>query len=119
VSFISIVSLVYLIVFGSIIAYSSYLWLMNQCSPAKVSTYAFVNPLIAVFLGWLIIDEPITSIMIIGAAAILISVLLINRIFSVNKIKNIFLTKPKIVKQAKNFRVIKNYNGVQPNNPTR
>jgi len=49
VSILSIASLVYLIVFGSLIAYSSYVWLMNQCSPAKVSTYAFVNPLIAVF----------------------------------------------------------------------
>jgi len=98
VSILSIASLVYLIVFGSLIAYSSYVWLMNQCSPAKVSTYAFVNPLIAVFLGWLIVDEPITSVMIIGAAAILISVLLINRPFSVNKIKNAFISKSQMMK---------------------
>ncbi len=100
VSILSIVSLVYLIVFGSIIAYSSYVWLMNQCSPAKVSTYAFVNPIIAVFLGWLIVDEPITSVMIIGAAAILISVLLINRPFSVNKIKNSLSSKPNMMKPS-------------------
>lgn len=119
VSFISIVSLLYLIVFGSIIAYSSYLWLMNQCSPAKVSTYAFVNPLIAVFLGWLIANEPITSFMIIGAAAVLISVLLINRTFGFSNIKTKLFLKARNLKPIQNFKMIKNYNCIQPNNPTR
>ncbi|MGD8305332.1 MAG: EamA family transporter [Ignavibacteria bacterium] len=119
VSFISIVSLLYLIVFGSIIAYSSYLWLMNQCAPAKVSTYAFVNPLIAVFLGWVLVDEPITHVMILGAAAILFSVLLINRSFSINKMKAIFLTKPKFVNEPESPGVITDCDGIQANNTAR
>jgi len=96
-STLSLLSLAHLIIFGSLIAYSSYVWLMNKCSPAKVSTYAFVNPLIAVLLGWLIAGEPITSIMVVGAAAILISVLLINRVFSLRKRKKVFNASGQII----------------------
>ncbi|MCZ6702524.1 MAG: DMT family transporter, partial [Ignavibacteria bacterium] len=63
---------------------------------SKVGTYAFFNPLIAVFLGWLTIDEPITMLMIIGAAGILVSVLLINKPFANKKLK-IFTPKKKIL----------------------
>jgi drug/metabolite transporter (DMT)-like permease len=103
VSLLSIASLFYLIVFGSIIAYSSYVWLMNQCAPSKVSTYAFVNPLIAVFLGWLVLDEPITIVMIIGAAAILISVLLINKVFTFRKHRKEFIANAQLIEPKKNI----------------
>ena len=82
ISFISFASMVYLVLFGTILAYSSYVWLLKASTPAKVGTYAFFNPLIAVFLGWLTIDEPVTTVMIIGAAGILVSVLLINKPFA-------------------------------------
>jgi drug/metabolite transporter (DMT)-like permease len=52
-SALSLVSLFYLILFGSITAFTAYIWLLNTVSPAQVSTYAFVNPIIAVFVGWL------------------------------------------------------------------
>jgi len=98
ISFISFVSLVYLVLFGTLLAYSSYVWLLKASTPAKVGTYAFFNPLIAVFLGWLTIDEPITSVMIIGAAGILVSVLLINKPFANKKLPKVFIPKKKILR---------------------
>jgi len=78
ITFLSTFSLIYLIIFGTLIAYGSYVWLLDQSTPAKVGSYAFFNPLIAVFLGWLLIDEPVTPRMLIGACGILLSVLLVN-----------------------------------------
>ncbi len=96
ISFISFASMVYLVLFGTIVAYSSYVWLLKASTPAKVGTYAFFNPLIAVFLGWLTIDEPITMVMIIGAVGILVSVLLINKPFVNKKPPKVFTLKKKI-----------------------
>ena len=79
ITFRSIFSFIYLIVFGTVIAYIAYVWLLRVSTPAKVGTYAFFNPLVAIVLGWLFVDEPITSKMLMGTGAILISVLLINR----------------------------------------
>ncbi|KAA3616874.1 MAG: hypothetical protein D8M58_17895 [Calditrichaeota bacterium] len=78
VSILSLVSLLYLIFFGTIIAFGSYSWLLRVSSPVKVGSYAFFNPLVAVFLGWLLANEQITRQMIIGALAILVSVLILN-----------------------------------------
>jgi drug/metabolite transporter (DMT)-like permease len=75
----SALSVLYLILFGSIMTYSAYNWLLRQTAPAKVGTYAFFNPLVAVFLGWLLAGEPVTLKMIIGAGAILTAVLLVNQ----------------------------------------
>ena len=97
ISLISFASMVYLVLFGTIVAYSSYVWLLKASTPAKVGTYAFFNPLIAVFLGWLTVDEPITSVMIIGAAGILVSVLLINKPFVNIKLPKIFTPREKII----------------------
>ncbi len=75
----SAISLAYLVVFGSFIAFSAYVWLLRQTTPARVSTYAFVNPGVAVVLGWLILSEPFTP-RIAGALALLtVSVILIVR----------------------------------------
>ena len=74
----SLVSFVYLVVFGSIIAYSAYIWLLSATTPAKVSTYAYVNPIVAVFLGWAIASEPVTPAMLGAMAIILFSVTLIS-----------------------------------------
>jgi drug/metabolite transporter (DMT)-like permease len=98
ISFISFASMVYLVLFGTVLAYSSYVWLLKASTPSKVGTYAFFNPLIAVFLGWLTIDEPITTVMIIGAAGILVSVLLINKPFANKKLPKVFTSKKKILR---------------------
>jgi drug/metabolite transporter (DMT)-like permease len=73
-----IVSFVYLLVFGSLVAFSAYVWLLGVCSPAIVSTYAYVNPLVAVTLGALLNSEPITPAIVLGACVIVASVVLIT-----------------------------------------
>lgn len=70
--------LMYLIVFGSLLGYTAYSWLLKNAQPAMVATYAYVNPVIAVFLGWLIADELFTTQMLIGAGIIVGSVALIT-----------------------------------------
>jgi len=70
--------LLYLIVFGSLIAFTAYSWLLKNVPPAMVATYAYVNPIIAVFLGWLIAGESFTGQMLIGAGVIVGSVALIT-----------------------------------------
>lgn len=96
-SIVSLASLVYLIFLGTLLGYSSYVWLLKVSSPAKVGTYAFFNPLIALFLGWIIADEPITSVMLFGAVAILVSVLLINKPFANGKSAKVYLTDQKLI----------------------
>jgi drug/metabolite transporter (DMT)-like permease len=70
--------LLYLTVFGSLIAFTAYSWLLRNTQPALVATYAYVNPIIAVFLGWLIAGESFTGQMLIGAGVIVGSVALIT-----------------------------------------
>ncbi|HEY4155196.1 MAG TPA: EamA family transporter [Puia sp.] len=71
-------SLWYLILFGSILAYSCYVWLMEVRPPSQVSTYAYVNPVVAVLLGVFLASEHISLLQITGLLVILLSVLLIN-----------------------------------------
>jgi drug/metabolite transporter (DMT)-like permease len=71
-------SLLYLIVFGSIIAFTAYTWLIHHESPTKVGTYGYVNPVIAVLLGYFVAGEPLGLRTIIGALSILASVILIT-----------------------------------------
>jgi drug/metabolite transporter (DMT)-like permease len=68
----------YLILFGAIVAFTAYSWLLKNASPAKVSTYAYVNPAIAVVLGWLIAGETMTGQMLLGAAVVVVSVALVT-----------------------------------------
>jgi len=70
-------SLVYLIVFGALIGYSAYVWLLRVATPARVGTYAYVNPVIALFLGWWLADEPLTFRSMVAAAIIVGSVVVI------------------------------------------
>lgn len=74
----SLIGLSYLAIFGSVIAYSAYIWLLQNASPARVATYAYVNPVIAVFLGWAVAKEPISARTMIAAAVILAAVILIT-----------------------------------------
>ena len=74
----SLLALVFLILFGSLIGYSSYVWLLRHVPAARVSTYAYVNPVVAVFLGWAFASEPITWVTLVSAAVIISSVALIT-----------------------------------------
>ncbi len=71
-------ALFYLITFGSIIAFSSYVWLLQVRPATEVSTYAYVNPIVAVALSYFFTDDVVTSLQIAGLFVILISVLLMN-----------------------------------------
>jgi drug/metabolite transporter (DMT)-like permease len=71
-------SLLYLIVAGSIIAFTAYLWLIHHVSPTKVGTYAYVNPVVAVMVGYFLGGEALGLRTILGAAFVLISVLVIT-----------------------------------------
>lgn len=75
----SALSVVYLVVFGSLIAFSAYVWLLRVSTPARVATYAYVNPVVAVLLGWLVAGEPLTTRMLAAMAIILGSVALMTR----------------------------------------
>ncbi len=68
----------YLIVFGSLIGFSTFTWLMKHSTPAKVSTYAYVNPVVAVFLGWLVLHEPVSPRIFLAAGVIIAGVALIT-----------------------------------------
>lgn len=70
---------VYLVTFGSLIGFTAYMYLLKAVSPAKASTYAYVNPLVAVFLGWAIAHEAVTPRMMGGAAIILGAVAMITK----------------------------------------
>lgn len=78
VSSASVISLAYLIIFGSLIGFTAYSWLLRNARPSLVATYAYVNPVIAVLLGWLIAGEAMTGQMLIGAGVIVGSVVLIT-----------------------------------------
>ena len=69
----------YLILFGSIVAFSAYSWLLRVASPAKISTYAYVNPVVAMFLGWAVVGEQLTGRTMLAAGIVLAGVVLITR----------------------------------------
>ncbi len=74
----SLLATAYLAMVSSIIAYSAFAWLMRVSTPARVSTYAYVNPVVAVLLGWLLASEPLNPRTLVAAAIIIVSVILIN-----------------------------------------
>lgn len=68
----------YLVVCGSWIGYTAYIWLLGHVPTSKVSTYAYVNPVVAVFLGWLVLREPIDGYILAGSAVVVASVILVT-----------------------------------------
>jgi drug/metabolite transporter (DMT)-like permease len=96
VSWLSIASLSYLIVFGSIIVFTAYSWLLRNVSPARAATYAYVNPVVAVFLGWLLANEPVSLRTPVAAAVIIISVVLITTFGEDQKPAESTATKPSL-----------------------
>ncbi|WP_454804455.1 EamA family transporter [Mucilaginibacter phyllosphaerae] len=70
--------LIFLIVFGSLLAYLSFVWLISVKPPAIISTHTYVNPVVAVFLGWLLINEQVNTAQLICLVVILIGILFVN-----------------------------------------
>jgi EamA-like transporter family. len=71
-------ALLYLVIFGSCLAYAAYLWLVARVAPARLATYAYVNPAVAVLLGWLVLDERLNTPQLLGTLLILGSVIAVN-----------------------------------------
>jgi drug/metabolite transporter (DMT)-like permease len=71
-------AVLYLIVCGSWIGYTTYIWLLKHVPTSKVSTYAYVNPVVAVFLGWLILHERVDRFILAGSAIVVLSVILVT-----------------------------------------
>jgi len=79
VSLNSAFSLIYLIIFGSLIGFGAYIWLLKVADPTIVSTYAYVNPVVAVFLGWTLAGEQLTPSDAVAATIILCAVIIITK----------------------------------------
>jgi drug/metabolite transporter (DMT)-like permease len=71
-------SIGYLVIFGSWIGYSAYIWLLEHVPTPKVATYTYINPIVALFLGWLLLREKVDAYMLLGTAIIIGSVALVN-----------------------------------------
>jgi drug/metabolite transporter (DMT)-like permease len=71
-------AVLYLVVFGSWVGYTAYIWLLKHVPTPKVATYAYVNPLVAVFLGWLVLNERLDSYMLAGTVIIVAAVVLVT-----------------------------------------
>jgi drug/metabolite transporter (DMT)-like permease len=71
-------AVLYLVVCGSWIGYTAYIWLLEHVPTSKVSTYAYVNPVVAVFLGWLILHERVDRFILAGSAVVVLSVILVT-----------------------------------------
>jgi drug/metabolite transporter (DMT)-like permease len=67
------------IVFGSIVAFTAYTWLLQRCPPTLVATHTYANPVVAVLLGWLLASEPMTARVALASVAILSAIVLIRR----------------------------------------
>lgn len=75
------IALLYLIVFGSLIAYSAYVFALQKLPPTLVSVYAYINPIVAVGLGWLLLSEKMNIVMVLGILITLAGVFVVNREF--------------------------------------
>lgn len=86
-SLLSMGALVYLTVFGSCIAYSTYIWLIHHTTPDKLSTTAYVNPAIALVLGWVVLGEKVEAVRLLGMLVILVGVILVTTRFGYRRKK--------------------------------
>src|SRR6266496_424578 len=77
VSILSLASFIYLVIIGAVVGYTAYIWLLRHCEPAKVATYAYVNPIVAVLLGAAFAGETITMRVLVAAALIIGSVAIV------------------------------------------
>lgn len=74
----SALALAYLILLGSCVAYGAYYWLVHQVTPSQLGTYAYVNPAVAVVLGWLVLDERLNGVQVLGTVVILAGVVIVT-----------------------------------------
>lgn len=81
----------YLVVAGSLVGFTTFVWLMKHSTPARVSTYAYVNPIVAVFLGWLVLHEPVSPRIFLAAGIIIAGVAIITA----TKNKKTLVTPPR------------------------
>jgi len=79
VSLRSLLGLAFLVTFGSVVAFSAYTWLLQHCSATLVATHTFVNPLVAVVVGWLWASEPMSLRIVVATAVTLVAIVLIQR----------------------------------------
>jgi drug/metabolite transporter (DMT)-like permease len=77
-TFSGVAAILYLVVCGSFVGYTAYIWLLQHVPTSKVSTYAYVNPVVALFLGWLVLHERIDRYIAMGTAIIIASVVLVT-----------------------------------------
>ncbi len=80
-----VAAMLYLVVGGSWIGYTAYIWLLRHAPSSKASTYAYVNPVVAVFLGWLVLHEAIDRYILMGSAIVIASVILVTSAKVANK----------------------------------
>jgi drug/metabolite transporter (DMT)-like permease len=78
-------SLLYLIFFGSILGYSAYVYTLNNLPPSLASVYAYINPIVAVLLGWLILNEQLSWITALSCLVTLLGVYMVNTAVNKNK----------------------------------
>lgn len=76
----SILALAYLVVFGAVVAFGAYIWLLRVSTPGRVATYAYVNPVVALLLGWAFAGEPLSLRTAVAATVILSAVVILNRV---------------------------------------
>ena len=79
VSLRSWLALGYLVVFGSVVAFTAYNWLMEHYPPTLVATHTYINPIVAVLLGWLLAGEAVTLNVLLSAAMVVSAVMLVDR----------------------------------------
>jgi drug/metabolite transporter (DMT)-like permease len=91
----STLALIYLIFVGSIVGYGSYIYAVAHLPLSLVSTYAYINPIIALFLGWLILDEKLDSLIIFASIIVFAGVALVKRGDTLNKKKLIVSSSAK------------------------
>jgi drug/metabolite transporter (DMT)-like permease len=73
----SLIAWAYLVLFGTVIAFSAYVWVLDKAPISLVATYAYVNPVVAVFLGWIVLSEPITLPILTGGAVVIAAVAIV------------------------------------------
>jgi drug/metabolite transporter (DMT)-like permease len=88
----SLYSLLYLILFGSIVAYASYLYALKKLPITIVSLYAYVNPLVAVVLGWFVLDEKLNGIIGIGILVTVTGIYIVNQGYRFQRVRKIQLS---------------------------
>jgi drug/metabolite transporter (DMT)-like permease len=89
ITFRSVFGLGYLITFGSVVAFTSYTWLLQRVPPALVATHTYANPIVAVILGWLLAHEPLSLRIVLASLAILGAIVLIRRVEQAAQVKGV------------------------------